>query len=319
MPESYNLGMSPKVVTPRRSLGRTNFPVTPLGIGDLADRRVALDTLVATARRALDAGLNLIDTAPSYEDGYSEQLVGQAIASYPREQIFLISKIDQLESNVTPQIEASLKRLNQSHTDLFVFHGLSDPAILDRLTHPGAGFSQLDACIKSGKTRFKGISSHHPDVLRRAIELDLCDVVMFPLGPYVDDRYVRDILPLAKSKNVGIVSFKTYGAGKLLADTTGYNQPLQDRPRGKISSGGLRFENVPTLPHLSVEDCLHYTLTLDPDCCLLGLSFPNEQDASLAAYRSFQPLPGSRMTDIHTRAKEAIKEKGKVWWNPSGT
>ncbi len=175
--------MSPKLVTPRRPLGRTNFRVTPLGIGDLADRRIPLDTLVATARRALDAGLNLIDTAPGYEDGYSEQLVGRAIEPYPRDNLFLISKIDELEADVAPQIEASLKRLNQSHTDLFVFHGLSDLAILDRLTDPSAGFSELDACIKSGKTRFKGISSHNPDVLRRAIEQGLCDVVMFPLGP----------------------------------------------------------------------------------------------------------------------------------------
>ena len=54
---------------PRRALGRTGFVATTLGIGDLADRSLSLDACVATARRAIDAGLNLIDTAPGYEDG----------------------------------------------------------------------------------------------------------------------------------------------------------------------------------------------------------------------------------------------------------
>jgi aryl-alcohol dehydrogenase-like predicted oxidoreductase len=68
---------------PQRTLGRTGFAATALGIGDLADRSLPLDTCVSTVRRAIDAGLNLIDTAPGYEDGYSEQIVGQAISRYP--------------------------------------------------------------------------------------------------------------------------------------------------------------------------------------------------------------------------------------------
>jgi 1-deoxyxylulose-5-phosphate synthase len=50
--------------TPRRELGRTGFKATVLGIGDLADRNVPLAQCVATVRRAMDAGLNVIDTAP---------------------------------------------------------------------------------------------------------------------------------------------------------------------------------------------------------------------------------------------------------------
>jgi aryl-alcohol dehydrogenase-like predicted oxidoreductase len=57
---------------PRRVLGRTGFVATVLGIGDVADRSLSLETCVATVRRAIDAGLNLIDTAPGYEDGFSE-------------------------------------------------------------------------------------------------------------------------------------------------------------------------------------------------------------------------------------------------------
>src|SRR3954454_10417620 len=111
--------------TPRRELGRTGFAATALGIGDLADRSVPLDTCVATARRALDAGLNVIDTAPNYEDGYSEEIVGRAVRERPRDSVFVIDKIDLHEEPVGPQIDGSLARLGLDHTDMFVFHGLS--------------------------------------------------------------------------------------------------------------------------------------------------------------------------------------------------
>ena len=65
--------------SPRRALGRTGFVATAIGAGDLADRSQSVDQCAATLRLALDAGLNLVDTAPAYEDGYSEQVVGAAV------------------------------------------------------------------------------------------------------------------------------------------------------------------------------------------------------------------------------------------------
>src|SRR5438067_12989550 len=109
---------------PSRPLGRTGFTATVLGIGDLADRAVPVEQCVTTARRAIDAGLNLIDTAPNYEDGYSEQIVGRAVKGV-RDRMFVISKIDHAEQAIEPQVDASLQRLEMDHVDLFVFHGLS--------------------------------------------------------------------------------------------------------------------------------------------------------------------------------------------------
>jgi len=302
--------------TPRPPLGRTGFIATALGIGDLADRSLPLQQCVATARRALDAGLNLIDTAPSYEDGYSEQIVGTALReSGLRDRIFLIDKIDNLDDPIAPQIDASLQGLNLPHTDAFVLHGLSSMDGWRNASAPGGSLEQLAAATRAGKTRFRGISSHHPDVLAAAILSGLIDIAMFPIGPFVDSRYLTDILPLAQKHRVGTVCFKTFGAGKLLGDTEGYQRPLSQRPRGKISSGG-QSDSAPTLPRLSVEECLHYTLTLDPDVALLGLSFPNEQDAAFAAFQTFKPLTDAQLADIRTRAQTAIAQKGPCWWNP---
>ena len=70
---------------------------------------------------------------------------------------------------------------------------------------------------------------------------------------------------------------------------------------------------------LSVADCLHYTLTLDPDVTLLGMSFPNEQDAVLQAFRSFRALTTEQMDEIRRRAEMAVEGKGECWWNPEAT
>jgi aryl-alcohol dehydrogenase-like predicted oxidoreductase len=300
----------------RRNLGSTGFEATILGIGDLADRTVPLDQCVATIHRAMGFGLNVIDTAPGYEEGYSEEIVGTALRGR-REGMFVVDKVDEVEQAVAAQVDASLQRLGMDMVDLFVFHAVSEPCQWEKLTAPGGGMDQLEKAVAAGKARFHGISSHHPEVLKRDLESGRCDVVMFPVGPFCDRRYIEEILPLARQKGVGTICFKTFGAGKLLGDTTGYNRPLEPRPRGKFSSGGMEGSGEAPLPRLSVAECLDYTLTIGPDVALLGLSFPNEQDAAFRALQSFRPLDPGQMEDIRLKAVKAIEGKGPCWWNPA--
>jgi aryl-alcohol dehydrogenase-like predicted oxidoreductase len=303
------------VFQPRRQLGKTGFIATHLGIGDVADRAVPLDQCVATVRRALDAGLNLIDTAPSYENGYSEEIVGEALKGR-RAGLFVMDKVDHFDKPVAPQVEESLKRLQMDSTDAFIFHGVSKVEDWARLAAPDGGMDELGNCVRDGKTRFRGISSHHPDVLKEAVESGLCDLVLFPVGPFVDRRYIEEIVPLAKWKGVGSIGMKTFGAGKLLGDTEGYGRPLQARPRGKFSSGGKDNDTKSALPRLTVRECVHYTLTLDPDVALLGMSFANEQNAAFEATLDFKPLNARQLDDIRRRAAKAVEHKGACWWNP---
>jgi len=306
--------MAPRF-SPRRELGKTGFVATSIGVGDVADRNVPFDTCVATVKRALDFGLNLVDTAPGYETGYSEEIVGAALRGR-REGVFVIDKIDHLDRPVDAQVDESLGRLALSSTDLFVFHAVSSVESWIKLAAPGGGFDELAECVRLGKTKHRGISSHNPEVLVRAIPSGLCDVVMFPVGPFVDERYIRDVLPLARRHGVGTVCFKTFGAGKLLGDTSGYNQPLKARPRGKFGSGAEAANDKPLLPHMTVKDCVRFTLTVDPDVALLGMSFPNEQDEALAAAEQFEPLHPEEVVAVAQRASTAVLEKGACHWNP---
>lgn len=282
--------------TPRRALGRTGFLATALGVGDLADRARGLDACVATLRRALDAGLNVVDTAPSYEDGFSEEVVCAALRGR-REGVFVIDKIDHLDRPLEPQVRESVARLGFV-PDAFVLHGVSDLDAWSRAASPGGLFDQLASVAP-----FRGVSTHHPAVARAAIERSGCDVAMFAIGPHADPRYEREILPLARARGVGTVCFKTFGAGKLVGDTEGYGRPLAD-------------PSAAPLPRLSVEECVHYTLTIDPDVALLGLSTEDEQDEAFAAAERHAPLSPDALDAIRARAAEAVRGKGRIWWDP---
>lgn len=70
------------------------------------------------------------------------------------------------------------------------------------------------------------------------------------------------------------------------------------------------------LPRLAVEECVHYTLTLDPDVALLGMSTIQEIDAAADAAATFTPLSDAAMADIRRRAGVAVTGKGCCHWNP---
>jgi aryl-alcohol dehydrogenase-like predicted oxidoreductase len=264
---------------------------------------MSLEVLAAVLIRGLDAGLNVVDTAPGYEDGFSEQVVGRALRGR-RDGIFLIDKVDEPDQRVAPQVAASLGRLGLPSADLLVFHGVSSMALWERLTRRGGGMEQLEDCLARGQARFRGISSHNPRVVTAAIESGRCDVVMLPIGPHCDPGYLA-ALARARELGVGTVGFKAFGAGKLLTDTEGYGWPIEGRD-----------PHHPKLPCLGVEECVRYALTCDPDVELLGMSDAREQDLALAAAARFEPLAPEQMQSVRERAEVAIRGKGAVWWNP---
>ena len=275
---------SPPTLAPRRSLGRTGFRATALGIGDVADRKLGLDACVSAVVRALDHGLNVVDTAPNYENGFSEEIVGEALAGRPRDGVFVVDKLDDwTRPLVRPQLETGLRRLRLSRLDLAVFHGLKKIEDWRAIAARDGALEELGRLQAEGLVRFRGVSAHHPDVLRAAILSGQCDVVLMPVGPFVDERYVTRVLPLARACGVGTIAFKTFAAGKLLSD------PAR---------------------------CVRYTLSLDPDVALLGMSTPGEVDEAVAAARGARRLTLEEEKATRSWARPQLEGKGPFWWNP---
>ena len=112
----------------------------------------------------------------------------------------MIDKVDHLDAPVGPQVDGSLGRLGLDHADAFVFHNLSDvgrvrPAVPPR----AAGSTNSPTRCGPGSAGSAASRRTAPTCCGRPSTAGVCDVVMFPVGPFVDPRYVTDVLPLAKS------------------------------------------------------------------------------------------------------------------------
>jgi aryl-alcohol dehydrogenase-like predicted oxidoreductase len=205
-------------VEAHRRLGRTGWEVSDIVLGASG---ISGEAGVQIVERALERGVNYIDTAPDYSVAGSEKAVGEAVQGR-RNEIFLATKFCTPHGNLptgTPvaeykkAVEASLKRLRTDRVDLIHVHGCDSVA---RLMDPNV-HEAFDRLKQEGKARFMGFSSHTPnlvDVANAAIESNRFDVMMlayhhgiWPSMPEVIARARREI-------DMGIVAMKTLKGAK---------------------------------------------------------------------------------------------------------
>jgi len=182
-----------------RTFGTTGIEVPIIGQGTwpVPDR----DAL----RRGIELGMTHIDTAEMYGDGRSEEVVGEAIAPYPRESLFLVSKV--LPSNATRTgvvraCERSLRRLRTAYLDCYLLHWRSDVPLDETM----AGLEQL---VRDGKIRSLGVSNLDPWDLREAAaalerERIACDQVLYNLGERTPEAHE---LPWARANGCALVAY----------------------------------------------------------------------------------------------------------------
>ena len=156
-------------------------------------------------RRGIDLGLTHIDTAEMYGDGRSEEIVGEAIAPYPRASLFLVSKV--LPSNATAAgvvraCERSLRRLKTDYLDCYLLHWRGDVPLAETM---GA----LERLVAEGKIRSLGVSNFDPWDLREAAaalrsEPIACNQVLYNLGERTPERHE---LPWAHGNDSAFVAY----------------------------------------------------------------------------------------------------------------
>jgi len=159
-----------------RPLGRTGVSVSKLCLGammfgDWGNKDH--DESIRIIHRALDAGINFVDTADVYSRGESEEIVGKALAGGRRDDVVLATKL-QMPMGEDPnqrgnsrrwiirEVEDSLRRLNTEWIDLYQIHRY-DPAV--DLEETLGAFSDL---VRQGKVRYVGSSTFPPSAIVRA-------------------------------------------------------------------------------------------------------------------------------------------------------
>jgi len=189
----------------KRRLGRTDMDVTVLGFGGAGIAGESIENIGNVLNSALDAGINVIDTAECYEGG--EKSTGNAI-SKRRDEFFLFTKCghprgigsaDWSASSILQSIERSLRRLQTDRIDLIQLHGCSE-AVLKK----GEAISALEKARERGWVRYLGYSGDgHP--ARFAVECDAFDALQTSIN-IADQEAVSQIAPLTRARNIGLIA-----------------------------------------------------------------------------------------------------------------
>ena len=211
-----------------RPLGRTGLSVSALSLGGVAfgDMYGALGPGEADrcVRRAIDLGVNLIDTSPYYGQTRSEAVLGPILANGLRDKVYLSSKagrngfahFDFTPAAMERSVEASLKRLHTDYLDILIAHDIEFAADFEAVfTDTAAVLHKLKA---AGKCRFVGMSGLPLGILRTAIErCDLDVVISYTHYTLQNQTLLTDLLPVAEAHGVGVMNASPLCMG-LLSD-----------------------------------------------------------------------------------------------------
>ena len=199
----------------KRRLGRTGWEATILGLGGayVGLHNLSMKEAEAVVNRALDLGVNYIDTATAYND--SQEKIGQVMRTRRRE-VFLATKVlERTRDKAAEEIRQSLRKLQTDAVDLLQIHAASDREILEQIFAKGGSLEAVVEAKKAGLTRFVGITSHRePPVLVEALRRFDFDTVLVPismLDHFVDD-FLPVILPIARERDMGVVGMKPLGS-----------------------------------------------------------------------------------------------------------
>jgi diketogulonate reductase-like aldo/keto reductase len=179
-------------------------------IGDRADRRT---DEIAALNLGLDLGMTVVDTAEMYGNGAAEKLIAKAVG-HRRGEMFLVSKVlpqHATRAGTVAACNASLKRLNTGHLDLYLLHWRGSVGLEDTLS----GFDDL---TKAGKIRYWGVSNFDVD--------DMEELIGLAGGTHVQTNQVLynlsrrgiefDLMPWSRAHRMPIMAYSPIEQGRLL-------------------------------------------------------------------------------------------------------
>jgi aryl-alcohol dehydrogenase-like predicted oxidoreductase len=242
-----------------RSLGRTGMQVSPLCLGTMmfgSWGEPDHDAGIGIIHRALDAGINFIDTADSYSHGESETIVGKALAGGQRDRVILATKFHNPVDTpigkpggdpnrrgnsrrwIISAVEGSLRRLRTDWIDLYQVHRF-DPD-----TEIGETLSTLTDLQRAGKIRAFGCSKFpaHEIVLSQWVSERRClERFVSEQPPYsILVRGIEaDILPVARQSGMGVLPWGPLGGGWLSGQ---YRKDRPMPPSARASRNKARFD-----------------------------------------------------------------------------
>lgn len=272
---------------PMRNLGSTGQKVSLLAFG--AGSRWLMyktpDKGIPALERALNAGVNYVDSAAQYGDGQSEQWIGQMLKTRKKD-FFLVTKIGgkRTYDDTMRLIERSLKNLGVSQVDLMHIHALGNEDDLAKIEAPDGQLKAILQAKDQKMARFIGITCHqNPQVLKAALERHPFDSTQMALniaqignaapsdkvglGQTGPSGFEAIAMPVALKKKMGITAMKIFAQEKLL---------------GKASP----------------EMLIRYCMSLPVAATTIGMPELAHVDFNINVAKNFKPLSNEEMLSL---------------------
>ena len=254
-----------------RTLGKTELSVSEVGLGTVElgidyGIRTGLESnqppeadAVSLLNRAIDCGVNLIDTAAAY--GTSEEIIGRSLHTR-RDEFFLATKslhwsdkglpITEVRERISASIDQSLRHLKTDVIDLIQIHGRDVPILETMMIDEGDVFDELSRARQAGKVRYIGYSSYSALASMKIIENGNWDSLQIAYNIF-DQRNAAAVIPEAHKAGMGVIIRSALLKGALSDKADHLPDHLAELTVRSRALGDLLDENTPTVPQLALR------------------------------------------------------------------
>jgi aryl-alcohol dehydrogenase-like predicted oxidoreductase len=293
---------------PTRNLGKTGYKVGIFSLGGQASLEKAnnFDVAVPIIERALDMGVNYIDTSSIYggPERWSEQYVGKVMARR-RNEAFLATKTkERTRDGSMRMIEKSLQLLQTDHVDLWQLHDIGTMFDVNEVFAKGGAMEALLEMKEQKVVRHLGLTGHYrPESLMEGIKRYPFETILMAMNAADPHHYSfnQELLPLAVERQMGIIGMKIPGRSRLLASWT--PPPVEEQ---KHSWEGMTIQT--TKPGtLTMREALYYTLSKPVSTVIIGCDTIAQLEENVHLAREFTPLSEGQSTELVAKAEPAAK------------
>jgi aryl-alcohol dehydrogenase-like predicted oxidoreductase len=293
---------------PTRNLGKTGFKVGIFSLGGQGslERARNFDVAVPIIERALDLGVNYIDTSSIYggPERWSEQYVGGVMA-HRRQDAFLATKTKERDRDGSLRmIEKSLELLKTDHVDLWQLHDIGIMANVDAVFAKGGALEALVEMQEQKVVRHLGVTGHYrPEPLMECIRRHPFDAILMAVNAADPHHYSFEeaLLPMAVERQMGIIGMKIPGRSRLLSTWTPPSIEAQKR-----SWEGMAIQT--TSPGtLTMREAMQYTLSLPVSTVVVGCDTVAQLEENVEIARDFTPLSERQAAELVARAEACSK------------
>jgi len=287
---------------PTNVFGKTGYKVGILSLGGQATLEMPdMDELSEKIiNRAIDLGVNYIDTAAAYGQGISQTNIGRVMKTR-RHEVWLSTKThDRSYDGSMKLLEDSLNKLQTDHLDLWQLHNVQRQDQVDQIFAADGAIKALEKAKSEGIVRFAGITGHfEPIVLMEAIRRYPFDSILMALNA-ADVHYLsfkNYLLPEALRKGIAIVGMKVATRGRMLSCWT--PPPLEEQPeRLRTSKPGT----------ISIREALMYNMSLPASTTIIGVDTVEQIEENVKIASEFSPLSEAEMKEIEFKTLPIVRQ-----------